>query len=215
MSANLKTRVRSVDDVVGSVGRVTPRQLAHIVLKTSNYEPMIDWWLKVLDATIVVKRPNATFLTFDAEHHRLAIVNVPRLRAFDVNRCGVDHIAFTYSELPELLYTYKRLKKLGISPRWCPGGGLLMSLYYQDPDGNRAQLQWDVFATAEQLDRFQNDPNIVLNPFGAPFDPEEILAAYEAGMPVEDIVKIPRYPEGMGLKNIMDEMGIGEVDVEY
>ena len=98
MSANSKTAERRVEDVVGPAGRVTPRQMAHIVIKTSNYEPMIDWWLKVLDATIVVKRPNATFLTFDAEHHRVAIVNVPRLRAFDVNRCGVDHIAFTYSE---------------------------------------------------------------------------------------------------------------------
>ena len=69
---------------------------------------------------------------------------------------------------------------------------MLLSLYYQDPDGNRIQIQWDVNSSAEQMERFQNDPSFVTNPFGAPFDPEDLLAGYEAGMPLAELMTIGR-----------------------
>lgn len=213
MNARVETSPRTVDSARGARQKVTPRQMAHVVLKTNQYEKMIDWWQTVLDAQVVLQRPNATFLTFDEEHHRVAIVNVPRLRPSDVNRCGVDHIAYTYAELPDLLYTYKRLRDRGIRPRWCPGSILLLSLYYQDPDGNRVQIQWDVNSSAEQMERFQNDPSFVTNPFGAPFDPEDLLRAYESGASIETILKIPQYPAGTAFKDIMNEMGLGDIDV--
>jgi catechol-2,3-dioxygenase len=195
---------------VGS--NIVPAKMGHLVLKTSHYEEMIDWWQKVLSARIVLKRPNATFLTFDDEHHRIGIANVPRLRNADVNANGVDHVAYTYADLGHLLFTYKRLKGIGILPRWAPGSILLISLYYQDPDGNRVQLQWDV-DPKDGLQRFGNDPLFVQNPFGAPFDPDKMLALWESGAPLEEILKLPQYPEGLTPFDIFEEMGLGKEDV--
>ncbi|MET0658439.1 MAG: VOC family protein [Steroidobacteraceae bacterium] len=205
---------RAVESAFEPGRKIVPQQMAHVVMKTHRYEEMIDWWAKVLDARLVLKRPNAAFLTFDKEHHRIGIANVPRLKELNVNANGIDHVAYTYGTLGELLYTYKRLKKLGIHPRWCPGSALLISLYYQDPDGNRVQLQWDVNPAAEQLERFQNDPSFVMNPFGAPFDPEQMLDAFESGADIEKILKLPQYPAGMTPFDIFEEMGLGEQDVK-
>src|ERR1700737_4619420 len=78
---------------------IVPKKLAHLVLKTSNYEAMVDWYLKVLNARVALAVPHVSFLTFDDEHHRIAIVRVPRLAKHDPNTCGMDHIAFTYASI--------------------------------------------------------------------------------------------------------------------
>ena len=47
----------------------------------------------------------------------------------------VEHIAFTYAGLGDLIHTYKRLQKLGIEPEWCINHGGTTSMYFADPDG--------------------------------------------------------------------------------
>jgi catechol 2,3-dioxygenase-like lactoylglutathione lyase family enzyme len=205
---------RPIESAFKPDAKVVPQKMAHVVIKTHRYEEMVEWWAKLLDARLVLKRPNAAFLTFDDEHHRIGIANVPRLKELNVNANGIDHVAYTYATLAELLYTYNRLKKLGICPRWCPGSVLLLSMYYQDPDGNRVQLQWDVNPAAEQLERFQNDPAFVVNPFGAPFDPEEMLERFESGATIEEMLKIPQYSPGQTPLDIFEEMGLGNNDVD-
>jgi hypothetical protein len=68
-------------------------------------------------------------------------------------------------------------------------------MYYHDPDGNRIELQYDVFSTAADANRFINE-NYVENFMGIPFEPEDMIQKYEAGMSVEEIVKRPKLPQG-------------------
>jgi len=49
---------------------------------------------------------------------------------------GVNHVAYTYANLGDLLDTYARLKQLGITPYWPIHHGVTLSFYYQDPDWN-------------------------------------------------------------------------------
>ena len=49
---------------------------------------------------------------------------------------GVDHVAYTYDSLDDLLENYEQLKVEGIMPYWCVHHGLTVSMYYADPDGN-------------------------------------------------------------------------------
>lgn len=191
---------------------IVPRKLAHLVLKTSNYEAMVDWYLKVLNARVALAVPHVTFLTFDDEHHRIAIVKVPRLAQHSPNTCGMDHIAFTYAQLGDLLATYKRLAALGIKPRWPINHGMTVSFYYQDPDGNNLELQIDSFPTTEELQNyFENDPDYAANPLGAEFDPEEMIRRYEAGVPHSELIKVPPPPRPPF--TILQEMGLGEHDI--
>jgi catechol 2,3-dioxygenase-like lactoylglutathione lyase family enzyme len=205
---NTETSSRTLPSAAG----IVPKKLAHLVLKTSNYEAMVDWYLKVLNARVALAVPHVSFLTFDDEHHRIAIVKVPRLAKHDANTCGMDHIAFTYGDLGDLLATYKRLAAQGIRPRWPINHGMTVSFYYQDPDGNHLELQIDSFPTAKELqDYFEHDPGYAANPLGAEFDPDELIRKYEAGVPLAELIKVP--PLTRSPFAVLQEMGLGKDNV--
>ena len=136
------------------------------------------------------------FLTYDDEHHRIAIAGIPGLAERPQFAAGTDHVAFSYADLGDLLYTYARLKGEGIEPYWCINHGPTTSMYYKDPDGNRIELQVDNFSTAEETNRWIRSGDFAANPIGVVFDAEELLARYRAGEPIETLTARPPLPEG-------------------
>jgi Glyoxalase/Bleomycin resistance protein/Dioxygenase superfamily len=110
-------------------------------------------------------------------------------------RVGLHHTAFTYADLGALLYTYRRLKERGIVPYWTVNHGPTTSMYYRDPDGNRVELQVDNFATADEATHFMH-AHFAENPIGILFDPEDLIARYEAGETLEQLRERPRLPSG-------------------
>src|SRR5262245_25963052 len=73
-------------------GRVVPRQLAHVVRRTSRFEAMLDWYQTVLGAQVVHGDAMLAFLTYDEEHHRIAIANIPELAEQPAFAAGTDHV---------------------------------------------------------------------------------------------------------------------------
>lgn len=177
-------------------GRVAPVQLAHIVRRTSRFAGMLEWYGTVLAAEIVHQDGMLAFLTYDDEHHRIAIANLPGLEDASPMSAGTDHVAFTYADLGDLLYTYERLKAAGIEPFWCINHGPTTSMYFKDPDGNRVELQVDNLPTRDSIDRWMKSGEFAANPIGVIFDPEDLLARYRAGEPHEKLVARPSLPEG-------------------
>ena len=59
---------------------VKPSKLAHFVLRTRRYQELITWYRTVLGAKPVFESPVITFLTWDSEHHRIAIANASVLK---------------------------------------------------------------------------------------------------------------------------------------
>ena len=53
---------------------------------------------------------------------------------------GMDHVAYGYRSLGELLDKYVELKAAGVLPYWSIHHGITVSLYYADPDGNQFVL---------------------------------------------------------------------------
>jgi catechol 2,3-dioxygenase-like lactoylglutathione lyase family enzyme len=176
--------------------RITPAKFAHVVLKTANYDAMIEWYATVLQAGVVFRNEFIAFLTYDDEHHRVAIIKVPGGRAADADAAGVHHIAFTYASLGDLLSTYRRLKGHGIEPARCINHGPTTSMYYCDPDGLRVELQIDNFATADEAHAYLVGPDFAANPIGVIYDPEQLIRDYEAGAPLEELVRRPPLPPG-------------------
>jgi catechol-2,3-dioxygenase len=177
-------------------GRVPPRQLAHVVRRTARFEELVCWYGTVLGAEVVHSDGMLAFLTYDDEHHRIAIVGMPGLPEQPAMAAGTDHIAFSYANLGDLLYTFRRLEAVGIEPFWCINHGPTISMYYKDPDGSRVELQVDTMPSNEAIDRWMHTGEFAANPIGVVFDPKELVARYEAGEPIEQLAARPPLPEG-------------------
>src|SRR5581483_3246501 len=96
-------------------------------------------------------------------------------------RTGMHHTAFEFPTLDGLLDTYVRLKGEGILPHACLDHGMTISLYYVDPDGNSVELQADAFGDWARSSAFLSTDSFVGNPIGMPFDPDQMVAARDAG----------------------------------
>jgi catechol-2,3-dioxygenase len=179
-------------------GRLAPVKLAHIVRRTSRFDEMVAWYQTALGAEIAHSDGVLAFLTYDEEHHRIAIVGIPALEDAPPMCAGTDHVAFAHADLGDLLHTYARLKAEGIEPFWCINHGPTTSMYYKDPDGNRIELQVDNFPTAEECNRWMRSGAFAANPIGVVFDPDDLLARYRSGEPIERLCERPPLPEGAG-----------------
>lgn len=179
-------------------GPVKPVKLAHVVLRTrDNYQEMFNWYRLVLNAEVVFDAPGVAFLTYDDEHHRIAIAEVPDLAVpteDGAQYAGMDHVAFTYAGIEDLLETYKRLEAEGISPFGSVNHGPTTSLYYRDPDGNRVELQVDNFLNMDDATALMRE-TFATNPVGVDFDPAQAYRALKAGADKADIIRPPAVDE--------------------
>lgn len=188
------TRPRVLPDAAGTP--IRPEKLAHVVLRVGDLPRSRAWYLKVLEASPAFENPMLCFLTYDDEHHRIGLIARPDLQNPADAHLGLEHIAFTYGSLGELLANYKRLMGEGIAPYWTINHGPTLSFYYKDPDGNRLELQYDVFERAEDVDAFFASGAYEENFMGIKFDPAELIARFESGEPLADITARPRLAPG-------------------
>ncbi len=165
-----------------------PAKLAHFVVRTPHYEETVRWYQRVLGARAVFANRMLTFMTYDDEHHRVAVINMPGLPETPAG-AGIDHVAFSFASLDDLLHTYRRLKDDGIDPYWCINHGPTTSLYYRDPNGIQVELQIDNFPDAEGLATWMRSGAFTRNPIGVEFDPDVLSARLQRGDPVAELVQ--------------------------
>jgi catechol 2,3-dioxygenase len=126
----------------------------HLGVTTENLDELIDWYQKVLGMWVVARTDNPTgapdgpgslrvaWLTNDEVNHRMGIIETPGLSA-DLDRARhhrLQHVAFAYNSLDDLLGSYLRLKALGIMPVLVTDAGSQTAFYYEDPDRNSIEL---------------------------------------------------------------------------
>ena len=176
-----------------------PAKLAHVVYMTRRFDEMISWYQTVFEARVQYQNPALAFLTYDSEHHRFAFANMTVLRPDDADttansKSGVNHVGYTYATVGELLETYDRLKQLGITPYWRVHHGVTLSMYFQDPDGNRMEFQVDCCANAEEAHTYMHSDDFAANPIGVEVDFDSLLAQYRNGVPTETLLLQPDGP---------------------
>ncbi len=172
---------------------IRPTKFAHVLYRTRRFEQMLRWYETVFDAKVQYQNPALAFLTYDDEHHRFAFANLSILQpdGAETDRqgmIGVDHVAYTYASLNDLLEKYAQLKGNGICPYWSVHHGITVSMYYADPDGNQMEFQVDSFSSSEDTIAFMNS-QFSTNPIGVEYDPDDWLARLRAGAPVADFLK--------------------------
>ena len=158
----------------------SPIKFAHVVLKTSRFPEMLHWWKNFLEGEARHENTFISFISYDDEHHRIAIVNMPNLEDRSANSCGTEHFAFTYASLEDLFGQYERMKACGVSPYWTINHGMTLSAYYRDPDGNQVETQFDAM-TMDEADAVMAGPLFTANPIGIDVDFESLIARYRAG----------------------------------
>jgi catechol-2,3-dioxygenase len=175
---------------------VASPKLSHLVLNTSNYEATKEWYIEVLEATIGVETSGHTacFLRIDESHHRIgmfkaaetdnSVANTPP-GSPEVLKSRLNHFAFQYPTLEELLENYVRVAAASIVPTMCLNHGPTMSMYYRDPSGNAVELYYDTKFTEEQiLEFYSGGDHYVLG--AIPFDPAQLLKEIRAGKTVAE-----------------------------
>ena len=162
--------------------------LQHCGLTTGNLDGMLEWYGKVLGITVnqrVAAPAGSPFTTVafasnDEVNHRLSFFETPGLPVDDDKdrHARVQHLAFAYETLDDLLGTYVRLKTLGIPLLWAADQFIQTALYYADPDGNIVELNVSNFAdewtVTEQLKHLPSRLHMNI-------DPEKMIAARKAG----------------------------------
>jgi len=174
------------------MSRIRLARFVHVVYRTRRFEQMVQWYETVFDAKVRYQNPVLAFLSYDDEHHRIALINLAIVHpdATEDRRgvIGVDHVAYTYESVNDLFENYAQLKDKGIRPYWCIHHGVTMSMYYADPDGNQMELQVDACATRDEANAYMDGPHFAANPIGVEYDPDEILARLRSGTPGAELL---------------------------
>jgi catechol-2,3-dioxygenase len=155
----------------------------------------VGWYAKVLGMTPIHQSSaalgkgaavsaSAAWVTNDRANHRIGLISAPVLRDAP-DKAGltrIQHVAFEYVTIDDLLNTYLRLKGLGIEPLIAADHGATTALYYADPDGNSVELLVDNFGDwAASTEFMRTSPEFAAMPMGAYVDPEQLVAARQAG----------------------------------
>jgi catechol 2,3-dioxygenase-like lactoylglutathione lyase family enzyme len=168
-------------DSLGDGIAVPPGKLAHVVFRSPRFAEMVAWYKIVFCAEAAYENEHFAFLSYDDEHHRIAVVNAPMVQDAPAGITGVHHIAFTYNSLSDLLGTYQRLKTIGIMPIVGVNHGPTTSIFYADPDGNQLEFQIENFETVDESAAYFSSPAFDTNPIGVDFDPDDLLRRLKAG----------------------------------
>jgi len=120
-------------------------RLNHAVLFVSDLERSIDFYQRLLGASVIAREPraDAAFLRLDrsGNHHDLGLFGVGAQPPRPPGSIGLYHLAWQVDTIDDLVRARQTLVDLGAQ-----GGesshGATKSLYGRDPDGNEFEIQW-------------------------------------------------------------------------
>ena len=173
-------------------------KLAHLILNTSNYDAMKQWYLRVLDATVGVEIGGGAgcFLRIDESHHRLGMFKVANADSSEgdaqpgspdpASKSRLNHFSFEYPTLQDLLETHARLAREDINPAECLNHGPTVSIYFPDPDNNTVELFYDTSYTEEQIVEWYGGGASYALGFVS-FDPAAMLKELQDGKTTEEL----------------------------
>ena len=166
-----------------------PAYFAHIVLYTKQREEMVDWYRKVLGMEVTADSQGLSFLTYDDEHHRVAVIQRDDLDDRVPNTIGMAHFAYTYESLGDLVRIYEYLKSEDLLPYRQINHGPTTSIYYRDPDGNQVELQTDNFESVAALNEWFATGAFDREPIGVDINMDDIAARFHAGTSEAELKK--------------------------
>ena len=69
---------------------IPPMKLAHVVLRTHDFEKMRDFYLTFLGGRVQHQNEQLCFIAYDDEHHRIALAKIPFVREKNPGTAGLE-----------------------------------------------------------------------------------------------------------------------------
>ncbi|GAB3114666.1 biphenyl 2,3-dioxygenase [Aestuariicella hydrocarbonica] len=161
----------------------TKPKFSHVVFQTAQGEAMRNWYSTVLDGHVVFSDEVLSFVTYDEEHHRIALIHPPmEMDRKTETTAAAHHTAYTFANIDDLIARYELLRDQDILPEVCICHGITTSIYYKDPDGNFVELQIDTFENPDDATAYMEGPYYEEDSVGPAFDPEELIEKRREGM---------------------------------
>ncbi len=182
-----------------SNGSLIKPRLHHWGMRTMKINEMVDWYSKVAGFEIVLEArqtdvseetpPQAAYVSNDEEHHRGGFFELPTFTDHpDRNMMpGVNHLAFEYDSIDDLLSSWERLKGEGIEPVLCTDHGPTFAFYYKDPENHTVELLTDAWEDGDKARAIMSDPKMLANPMGKQVDPAKLIAARQEGISLTEL----------------------------
>ena len=118
-----------------------------------------------------------SLMTFDEEHHRLGIVQLPQPAARNPDDGGASAFGLHLPQPGKPAHQVRGPEEGGHPSARARAAQPQTSLYYRDPDDNTVELQIDNFTTLEEATQYMRGEEFHADPFGPSFDPDAMLAA--------------------------------------
>ena len=120
-------------------------RIGHVHLKTADIQRVHDFYVGVLGFDVIVRMPDALFLSAGGYHHHLGFntwesAGGPPPPA---GTTGLYHVAINYPTRAALGDALRRLLDAGWKLDGASDHGTHEALYLRDPDENGLELAWD------------------------------------------------------------------------
>ena len=183
-----------------------PDDFHHIAFKTTNYEAMVSFYKNLFGCEPLYQSDQMSFLTYDNEHHRIAIANTSEILN-DLNLIermimkfklflnkkipsiqGLDHVSYRINPIEKWFDFYFSAQERGLKPLWTINHGWISGIYYEDPDGNLVEIFFEHFRSAEEF-KENISPDFEDEPIGTNMDIEVLYKMFKSGAPFLDLIK--------------------------
>ncbi|MCX7200004.1 MAG: VOC family protein [Proteobacteria bacterium] len=198
----------SAAEGVGTDGPFPAPQFSEVVLKTSSFARMKDWYENLLQVKAFFVRDNAkqaswtgawgiAFIRLYHQHPYTQVLGLFEVPAVSgkadglKGEPGLHHMQLRHQGLDHLFSRFEALRVQGIVPEraWNHGPGT--SFYYRDPDGNMVELSAVNYADEEAYLAYYRSESYRRNVSGIEIDPGEYVARYRSGVTQQELVSMP------------------------
>jgi catechol 2,3-dioxygenase-like lactoylglutathione lyase family enzyme len=193
------------DTTAGKGGGVP--QFSEVVLKTSRFTEVKEWYETVLDVKAFFLRTDAKKASWTGAFNIafirlhlafpytqvLGIFEIPDVKGY-VDQLkgepGMHHMQLRYPSLAHMFARFEALRALGIAPERAFNHGPGTSFYYRDPDRNFVELSGVNYEQEADYLAYYRSEAYRRNVSGIEIDPDEYVGRYRAGTPQEELVRI-------------------------
>jgi catechol 2,3-dioxygenase-like lactoylglutathione lyase family enzyme len=198
----------SAAEGVGTDGPFPAPQFSEVVLKTSNFARLKDWYENLLQVKAFFVRDDAkqaswtgawgiAFIRLYHQHPYTQVLGLFEVPAVSgkadglKGEPGLHHMQLRHQGLDHLFSRFEALRAQGIVPEraWNHGPG--PSFYYRDPDGNMVELSAVNYADEEAYLAYYRSESYRRNVSGIEIDPGEYVARYRSGVTQQELVRMP------------------------
>lgn len=185
-----------------------PPQFSEVVLKTSRFTELKDWYenlvqLKAFFLRTEVKQAswtgayNIAFIRLYHAHPYTQVLGIFEIPAVSGHadglkgEPGLHHMQLRHTGLEHLFSRYEALRAQGIVPESAYNHGPGTSFYYRDPDRNLVELSSVNYVKEEDYLAYFRSESYRRNVSGIEINPGEYVTRYRSGTSQEDLIRIP------------------------